>query len=439
MDKNTVSVMLENAGTEDLLEIISKISQDSHKAEKIILDWCKSNNKKYQKKAIDMELKNIWNDARSIISEFNEYGGGPDSDESDACDCLWRMDEMVNNYDISWEIRVAILDEMLEEFNIGNSGFEDILIDVASSFCKNAEERRYLADVLSKGHSSYYKNYAAQIYQSIGDNDHFLKIKLDNLKYGSDYIDVAKYYAEKGDRKKELEYIWKGLKCSDGRLDELINYVAPIYIKENNDAELQRLYQFILKTKWDLNISAIAKQMYTYYCIKEDYQSKKKMLLLILDTCDNNEIKKWFEICKNNLHTEDWEKEYENILEKVKKTEPKFYLDICMETGREDIVLNYLQNTHCRYGYWNIDYNQYFSGLLAKKYPNEILDIYWKDVHELLRTTKNKNYEQAVYFLKKIKDLMTKNEQQAEWGIKFNELKEKHKRKRNFMALIGKL
>ncbi len=34
---------------------------------------------------------------------------------------------------------------------------------------------------------------------------------------------------------------------------------------------------------------------------------------------------------------------------------------------------------------------------------------------------------------------MTKNEQQAEWGIKFNELKEKHKRKRNFMALIGKL
>ena len=41
MDKDTVSKMLENAEKEDLLDIISNMSQANHKAEKIILDWCK--------------------------------------------------------------------------------------------------------------------------------------------------------------------------------------------------------------------------------------------------------------------------------------------------------------------------------------------------------------------------------------------------------------
>ena len=44
MDKDTVSKMLENAEKEDLLDIISNMSQANHKAEKIILHWCKKKN-----------------------------------------------------------------------------------------------------------------------------------------------------------------------------------------------------------------------------------------------------------------------------------------------------------------------------------------------------------------------------------------------------------
>lgn len=62
---------------------------------------------------------------------------------------------------------------MLEEFNIGNSGFDDLLIDIASSLCKTKEEKRYLADALAGGNSDYYRGYAANIYKSIGDNEKF--------------------------------------------------------------------------------------------------------------------------------------------------------------------------------------------------------------------------------------------------------------------------
>lgn len=57
---------------------------------------------------------------------------------------------------------------MLEEFNIGNSGFDDLLIDIASSLCKTKEEKRYLADALAGGKNDYYRGYAANIYKSIG-------------------------------------------------------------------------------------------------------------------------------------------------------------------------------------------------------------------------------------------------------------------------------
>lgn len=86
-----------------------------------------------------------------------------------------------------------------------------------------------------------------------------------------------------------------------------------------NEAELLHLYKFIMETKWDINISAMAKQMYQYSGIKGDYESEKKMLLLILDTCEGNEIKKWFDICKNKLYEEDWQNNYENIFRKDKE------------------------------------------------------------------------------------------------------------------------
>lgn len=110
-----------------------------------------------KKLAIEIELGNLWMEAREVISEFNAYGGGSYSDEEDAADDLWKMDEIVKKQNISWDVRVRILDEMLEQFYVGNSGFDDMLIDIATSFCKTKEEKRYLADALAGGGNDYYR------------------------------------------------------------------------------------------------------------------------------------------------------------------------------------------------------------------------------------------------------------------------------------------
>lgn len=439
MDQKMVSKMLEGATKKDYIKIISDMSVYDEEAEQVIIDWCKKNNEKGKKQAVEIELNNLWAGAMEIISEFNLYGGGPEEEEMEAADQLRHMEKLVKSQDISWEVRVAILDEMLEEFYQGNSGFDDMLVDIAVSFCKEKEEKRYLADALANGDSDYYRGYAANLYKSIGDGDKFLETKLNNLHYGSDYVDVAKYYNGRGNRKKALEYIWQGMEKCSGRLDGLISYAATIYIKEENDDELSRMFHFAMKTGWDVNIFAIAEPLYRYSKKKSDYDSEKKMLLLLLESCKKDEIKKWFETCKRELSEEDWEQEYENILGRVRKKDEKFYLDICMDTGKESVVLECLQNERHGYDYWDLDYNGYFSKRLFEKYPDEVLALYWRDVHSLLSEAKNKNYDWAVKLLNKIKPLMKKNGQTEEWKEQFETLKERHKRKINFMSRLGKL
>lgn len=74
----------------------------------------------------------------------------------------------------------------------------------------------------------------------------------------------------------------EGLKEADGRLDELISYVAPIYIKEKNEDELRKLYKLVMKTGWDTNICLIAKYLYDYAKNSRDYTNQKKCFFYCL-------------------------------------------------------------------------------------------------------------------------------------------------------------
>lgn len=232
MDKKTAEEMLKDVSRKDLVSMIVKMTACSREAENILIDWGRKNLKTKKELVYETELKSLWDEAQEIVSEFNEYGGGPRMRKRPFLDNLWNMSDIVKEHSISWDVRRTILDEMLYELRLGNSGFDDQLIEIAEDFCQTEDEIRYLADELSGGNGGCYKSYAAQLYRSIGDEDRFLQTRLGNLRYGSDYIEAAKYFAGKGDHKKEMEYIWQGLEKSNGRLDELIDYIAPIYRKE---------------------------------------------------------------------------------------------------------------------------------------------------------------------------------------------------------------
>ncbi len=101
---------------------------------------------------------------------------------------------------------------------------------------------------------------------------------------------------------------------------------------EKREDELRRLYKLVMQTKWNINICAIARYLYEYAKSRHDDINQKKMLFLLLDTCEKNEVEEWYQVCKQMLSDSEWNHERETILDKVKKKNMKFYLDIRMKS-----------------------------------------------------------------------------------------------------------
>lgn len=70
--------------------------------------------------------------------------------------------EILETEEIPWEPRKELLEEVLDFIRMDNSGFSDMLTDVADAMCRTREEKVYLADSLSQS-KGYYGNWASEI------------------------------------------------------------------------------------------------------------------------------------------------------------------------------------------------------------------------------------------------------------------------------------
>lgn len=435
MDKKTINLLIGKMNRKELLEVIDKMAMVSD-AEDILLNYCKNDQTLNNKIIIyEKQLMNHWNVAYSIIDDANKYGGCSHDDEDLAYDEIYEMESLLKEHEISWEIRKEILDEMLEQIIYDNSSFNDILYDIVyDEICQKDNEYLYLADLLLKHNGKYYKKMAASIYLQRGNDKKFLEIQKENLEYASDYIKLAKYYQRKKEVDKALKIAWDGLAKCDSRLDEIYKFLFEYYVKKDNEKMLWEIYNKGKKKRFSLDF--ITELMYDYFKMQNDISNQKKMLLNLINISNRNDIGKWYKKCKNELNASEWEKEKDQILATIKNKNIELYLDICFENENTKEVLEYILKTTNHRSFSNIDSGHRYSKKLSKIYPNEILEMYWKEVRLFVNMGKRKNYSHAVNVLKEIRTIMIKNNQKDKWEKMFDELKENHSRKRLFMAAI---
>ena len=115
----------------------------------------------------------------------------------------------------------------------------------------------------------------------------------------------------------------------------------------------------------------------------------------------------------------------------------KKYCEVLLEEGNEEEVLTYLDERTPYDDYWAFDYEHKFSRRLAEKFPWEVIKYFQKECECYCAMGRNKNYCNAVSILNEIKKVMKQNNLQEEWEKYFAEFKERHKRKRNLMKLLG--
>lgn len=148
MEKKTLNKLLENALKTDCIQIIYELLKLNPEGEELINDWYEKNDQKRKEEAQDAEFINLW-DERILptVMAFNEYGGGDYREEDDAIFLLWELSKMGKEKNISWNARKMVMDSMMEQYAIGNSGFEDMLYEIVSGFCDTEEEIVYFEEL----------------------------------------------------------------------------------------------------------------------------------------------------------------------------------------------------------------------------------------------------------------------------------------------------
>lgn len=436
MYDKTLNQLIDKYDKKQLIDLVGYIVNRSEAGQQALLDYCQKNSTPDNYILIvEKQIRQHWNKAAAIIQEFDMYGGGRESDEDDAYRELEKVVEFFKNNATSWEIRKSVLDEMLEFVASDNSGFTDYLMDIAVIMGTNKEEDMYIAEYLEKYGNLYYKDMAARIFLNNGEDEKFLESKKANLKYGSDYLELAKYYESHGDKEQAVKIVQTGLKKADGRSDEIYAYLFQYYKENHDEVSLEKLYAGAEKRKWDQD--KIIELMHGYYKEQNNYEKQKETLLALLKCVLESKLLELYQDCKQELTEDDFSDNEKDILKIIKKRDLATYFDIIMEKGESREVLEYILH-HQQYRGWGIDNGHYFSKRLVKEYPREIVEMYWKEIAYYVGLGKEKNYRYAVSTLKEVRKIMKNNKWTDEWDNRYHIFLEENRRKKLLLKELEK-
>lgn len=447
---------LKSVGSDGLYDIIQNLIVENPDNYRLVLEWFKrkrlclkdDDTSKEETFVNDELLMEYWENARSIISEFNEYGGGPRDDEEEAYDWLDDILDLIKEGHISTDVKFALLDEGFKEYNIGNSGFEDELMDIFFQLCSSKEEWAYLVEKLEEKPSRWRRKHVMRIQKEyLCDEDAYLKMRLNDLQYGVDYWDLAKFYYKKGNLQKAVETAEEGLIKGKGRISQLLEFLFNYYENNEDTANLERIVQCSFHRKGDER--EMLEGLFEYYRKQNDYENAKKALLKGFKyTKGEGYVPKvryyaYYNKMKQFLNEMDWKNIEPEILPEIQKKDLISFLRICMDKGRKEEVVRVVLNPPKKQSgfLYEIEYNfDEFADQLKTDYPEEMINYYWQKAYDYIKNGNRMTYQIAVEYLQNVKhiyiDILNK---ESIWEQRFNDLKIKCKKRRAFLDEAKKL
>ncbi|MCD4767198.1 MAG: hypothetical protein K8R34_11870, partial [Methanosarcinales archaeon] len=355
----------------------------------LILEWFKEKQKTAPETDANGDLASLddnllfeyWEDARRIISEFNEYGGGPEDAEYEAYGYLDNISELIKEGNITADAKFDFLDEAFEEYYYENSGFEDGLMDVFFEICQTKEEWEYLVKKLDEHPSKWRKKMIMRIQRKyLHDDEAYLKERMKNLQYGMDYWDMVEYYDENGDLPKALETAEEGILKGEGRLTELFEFLSEHFAKKEDTANLERIVHTALSRQSEEK--NMLDRLFEHYKLMGDYKNAKETLL------ESFGFTSWhcsyydeYRRMKEFLKDQDWKSIEPEIVNKIKEKDLNDYLRICLDKNMKETVIETILNKGSprgRLGLLNDDGFDEFADKLEYDFPEKVIEYYWQ-------------------------------------------------------------
>ncbi|MEA2054397.1 MAG: hypothetical protein U9O96_04690 [Candidatus Thermoplasmatota archaeon] len=391
-----------------------------------------------------------WENAKSIISQFNEYGGGPEDEEDECYSYLDDIENLAEKGKISTEAKFEFMDELFEEYNVHNSGFEDKMMDICFTLCKTKEEWQYLVKKLGENPTEWRKDLIMRIQKKyLQDDDAYLKMRKEDLHYGMDYWDLAEFYIQKGESKRAVEIAEEGLLKGDGRLTELFEFLSDYYAKSRDSDNLERVIQYALKKKSDEKV--MLDRLFEYYKTQNDYENAKRALLKAFEYVKTigyiPEVRSYvhYNKMKQFLVEADWKNIEPKIIREIREKDLEDYLRICLDKGMKKEVIHILLNPPKKqsgigFGF-DTDYNfDEYANQLKEEFPEDVIKYYWQKAYSNIKNGNRGTYRTAARYLALVKHIYTDILNEGlKWEQRFSALKVEFKKRPAFLEEVRKL
>ncbi|WP_436864847.1 hypothetical protein [Bacillus fungorum] len=424
---------------EQLLDLVMHLSNQYEGIDTAVMEWYASQKRVGKKEAVSNHLLwEYWERAEEIIQRFNEYGGGPEHLAYDVYEYVRGIIDLLSEYPISSEERRLLIKRLYVQYELGNSGLNDIIMDTIYEICQSDSDWKYVIKLLGKSPDEYDQKLIMKIYkEQLQDGEAYLELRLKMLEYGMDYWDLAEYYISMNQLDKAVEIAETGLENGKGRLTELFAFVFEYYAEREETDHIQDLVEQAFHIESDVDM--ISKCAVQYFKKKNEYEKIKSTLVKAFRI--NSYHKEYyadFNTMKEQLTVEDWEKIQEEMIEIVKKESVIDYLKICYDHEMYNEMLAIISKSPRTMYEYNLGKNlDPIADQLIDKYPQKIVEYYWNKGGILILEGNRKRYKEAVKHLKKVKDILENKLQDKEaWEFNLKALKEHHKKKK---ALLDEL
>jgi len=440
---------LKSLDAESLHKLIWHLQETGPGVRRLILEWLKENPhgreeadlKKDRVHLNDELLMEYWENARAIISEFNEYGGGSDEEESEVWDWLKRISELIKEGGLSTDAKCDFLDFTFEEYDIGNSGFEDDLKDIFFQICEAREEWEYLIEKLSIHPTRWRKKLVMDIQKKhLCDEEAYLETRFSSLHYGGDYWDLVSFYVKRKDKQRALEIAEEGIAKGEGGLTDLFRFLFDHYVQKGDSRNLERIVNIGLTRESDR--SYLLDRLFEYYKGQNKYEKAKEYLLRSYDLLRYDGYYSMYKIMNGFLTEDDWKPIEERVLRDSFENDIKSYLRICLDKNMKktvlDVITGRLKN---RSGLFVlIGTFDEFAEALKKDFPKEIIEYHWKNAYNNIPKGNRKTYRIAVKYLAKVKHIYIRIlKDEATWNECLSRLKREFKNRPAFLEEVEEL
>ena len=300
------------------------------------------------------QVASIWNELNVHIHELNEYGGGEDSTYENVWELTQQLVETVNNNDVESGLRQYIVTEALSYIESDNAGVSKELYDIVLACSISVEEKISLAKFFESLPRSSYISRALSIYRELEYVENYLRLRQSSLCYGADYLDLATFYNERGDKQKGLVVAERGLIVGEGDLKTLRQFVAD-HAKNAGHRERYMALQF------DQAIDQLS--LASYLAFQEE--------------CTASE----------------WAIYEMKLMAALPKAWIKQQIDIHLHRREYDDALGLLLAMKPHHIGWETSYERRFAKQLENLYPKLILDYYMRALGKVEKSTR-KTYAQ---------------------------------------------